>query len=93
MLILRLFGPSVAHVFVSEHDASARCNTDKKLGGDRAEKSDSKASNVDKQCWDDFERFQDLILLLCGLPQVETSTIMRFGRVMMEQVNTMTVKA
>ena len=33
--------------------------------------------NVDKQHWDNFE-----------LPQVETSTIMCFGHVMMEQVNT-----
>ena len=40
MRIQRPFGASVAHVDASEHDASVRCNTDKKLGGDRAEKSD-----------------------------------------------------
>ena len=50
MRILRPFG------------ASARCSTDKKLGGDRAEKKVTARCDVEKQRWDGFERFPDLIL-------------------------------
>ena len=60
--ILRPFGTSVVHIFASEHDVSARCNIDEKLGGNRVEKTVTRC-NVDKQLWDDFEQFLDLILL------------------------------
>ena len=63
MRILPPFGASVAHVFTSEHDTSARYNTDKKVGGRTCEKSVSARCNVEKQRWDDFERFPDVILL------------------------------
>ena len=88
MSILRPFGALVAYVFAGEHDASARCNADKKLGGDQLGNLGTKVTarcNVDKQCWDDLTISGSDIT---DLPQVETSTIMRFGRVMMEQVNT-----
>lgn len=38
MRILRLLSVLVAHVVASEHDASLRCNTDEKVGGDRKKK-------------------------------------------------------
>lgn len=38
MHILWSFSALITHIVASEHDVSASCNTDKKVGGDHAEK-------------------------------------------------------